>query len=211
VSGEPPGEKAEGVPCTGVTRVDELSGCCRARGRSPLRHCSWRAPAVSAAPLEREHYSFTDSFTFDDCGCVVQDEVTGQGLFMLKQGHAGDPTPYLFDNYDVTETITNPANGEWITITHNGLYKDLRITNVEGTVYDFVAIETGQPFVVRDMDGKVILRDRGNLVRYFTVDTLGDSDLDNDVFIEGSFSFVDHGAHPGFNFDFCAMLTEQIG
>lgn len=169
------------------------------------------APAVSAAPLVREHYSFTESFTFDDCGFLVEGEVTGHGLFMLKQGHAGDPTPYLFDNYDVTETLTNPANGEWITITHNALYKDVRITNVEGTVYDFVAHETGQPFVVRDMDGKVIIRDRGNLVHMFTVDTQGDSDLDNDVFIEGSFSFVDHGKHPGFTFDFCAMLTEQIG
>ena len=82
---------------------------------------------------------------------------------------------------------------------------------MEGTVYDFVAHESGQPFVIRDMDGNVILRDRGNLVHMFTVDTQGDSDLENDVFIEGSFSFVDHGAHPGFTFDFCAMLTEQIG
>ena len=169
------------------------------------------APAVSAAPLVREHYSFTDSYTFGDCGFLAEGEVTGHGLFMLKRGHAGDPTPYLFDNYDVIETITNPANGEWITITHNGLHKDVRIKNVEGTVYDFVTHETGQPFVVRDMDGNVILRDRGNLVTTFTVDTQGDSDLGNDVFVEDSFSFVSHGAHPGFDLDFCAMLTEQIG
>ena len=169
------------------------------------------APTVSAAPLEREHYSFTDSFPAEDCGLDLWIDVTGSGLFMLKQGHAGDPTPYLFDNYNVTETITNLANGEWITITHNALYKDVRIRNVEGTVYDFVAHETGQPFVVRDMDGNVIIRDRGNLVHMFTVDTQGDSDLENDVFIEGSFSFVDHGSHPGFTFDFCAMLTEEIG
>jgi hypothetical protein len=207
----PQGEIAEDVPMDGLSRVRRTLRLLQSAGAISAAALLLATPAVSASPLVREHYSFTDSFTFDDCGFLVQDEVTGQGLFMLKQGHAGDPTPYLFNNYDVTETITNPANGEWITITHNGLYKDVRITNVEGTVYDFVAHETGQPFVVRDMDGDVILRDRGNLVTFFTVDTQGDSDLDNDVFIEGSFSFVDHGAHPGFNFDFCAMLTEQIG
>jgi hypothetical protein len=169
------------------------------------------APAAQAAQLEREHYSFTDSFTFDDCGFPIVDDIVAEGLFMLKKGTAGDPTPRYFDNYNVVETITNADTGEWFTITHQGLYKDLKITKVSGTIYQFTAIETGQPFVVRDSDGNVVLRDRGNLVRSFQVDTKGDSDLENDEFIEGSFSFIDHGAHPGFVTDFCDIATDLIG
>jgi hypothetical protein len=41
------------------------------------------------------------------------------------------------------------------------------------------------------------VRDRGVLFTTFVVDTLGDSDLDNDVFIDGSFSLLkDAGSHP---------------
>jgi hypothetical protein len=180
-------------------------------GAVALSIAALMAPAAYAAPIEREHYSFTDSFTFDDCGFPGITDLVGHGVFMLKKGVAGDPTPRVFDNYDVLETVTNADTGKWFTISHNGLYKDLKITLVSGTIYQFTAIETGQPFVVRDSEGNVVLRDRGNLVRYFQVDTKGDSDLGNDEFIEGSFSFTDHGAHPGFVADFCEIANDLIG
>lgn len=164
---------------------------------------------AQAAPLDREHYSGTDSFDFDDCGFVIHDEVTFEGVFMLKAPRDPGAPPYLFDNYDNHETMT--ANGRTLTIDHQGLYKDLHITLVEGTTYQFVAMEAGQPFVVRDGDGNVLLRDRGVLRTTFQVDTMGDTDLDNDVFIDGSFSLLaDHGRHPGFYIDGCALLTDYF-
>ena len=166
-------------------------------------------PAAQAAPVEREHYSGSDSFDFDDCGFTVHEEVTFEGVFMLKAPRADGAPPYLFDNYEAHETLS--ANGRTLTIDHQGLYKDLHITLVEGTVYQFVAMEAGQPFVVRDEDGNVLIRDRGVLKSTFQVDTHGDTDLDNDKFIEGSFSVLaDNGRHPGFYVDFCEVLEDYF-
>jgi len=162
------------------------------------------APAASAAPLERENYSFTDSFTVD-CGFPIHNEVTGKGTFILKAPRTPGGPPYLMDNYEVHETLT--ANGRTLFVDHQGLYKDLHITLVEGTVYQFVSMESGRPFVVTDPEGNVLFRDRGLLVTTFQIDTQGDTDLGNDVFIDGSFELLaDHGRHPGFYIDACAEL-----
>jgi hypothetical protein len=164
------------------------------------------AGPVQAAPIEREHYSGSDSFTFDDCGFVITNDVVFEGLFMLKAPREDGAPPYLFDRYHVVETLT--ANGRTATVEHRGLYKDLRITHVEGTIYQFVAMEAGRPFTARDGDGNVLIRDRGVLVTTFQVDTKGDTDLENDEFIEGSWSLLkDAGSHPGFYIDFCEELT----
>ena len=170
------------------------------------------ADPADAAPLVREHYSGTDSFSFDDCGFTVEVSVHGSGLFKLRPGRHGDATPYYFDNYDVHLVYTNPDTGAWFTRDGNGMYKDLRIVNVGGTLYRFEAMEVGQPFVIRDSDGNVVMRDRGALRFGFTVDTLGDDNLDNDIFIEGTDELLaDNGRHPGFYADFCDIANDLIG
>jgi hypothetical protein len=164
------------------------------------------AGPAHAAPIEWEHYSGTDSFDFDDCGFVIHDDVVFDGVFMLKAPESPGAPPRLFDHYHSIETLS--ANGRTATIEHQGLYKDLHITQVEGTIYQFVAMEAGQPFIVRDADGNVLLRDKGVLFTTFQVDTKGDTDLSNDEFIDGSWSLLkDAGSHPGFYIDFCAVAT----
>jgi hypothetical protein len=160
------------------------------------------------------HYSYVDFFTYEDCGFPVDVSVHGNGQFRLRPGRHGDPTPYLFDNYEWHIVSTNPANGKWFREDGNGLYRDLHITQVEGTVYTFVAQETGRPYSLTAMDGTKVFVDRGRLLTTFQVDTKGDDDLGNDEFIEGSWALLDeNGSHPGFFFDgdFCEIVQDLIG
>lgn len=164
------------------------------------------------APADGKHYAWRDAFSYSDCGFQVNGTAWGSGMFKLKAGTAGDPTPRLTDNYENHAITTNPANGKWFREDGQGMYKDLRITNVSGTIYTFVAIETGRPYTLTDQDGNKVYFDRGNLVRQFTVDTKGDDNLDNDEFVDGSFSIIaDHGSHDGFNIaDWCADVVVPL-
>lgn len=168
------------------------------------------APAAEAAPLEREHYSGTvdDSFTDTECGDPISIAYHNDfsGVFMLKAGRRGDPTPYFFDNYASVETYTNVDNGKTGTITHNGMWKDLRIELIEGTVYRFTSVEPGRPVVVLGPNGERLVFDAGRIFWTFVVDTKGDADLSNDVFLEDP-SPEWAGPHPVLEgLDFCDFL-----
>jgi hypothetical protein len=171
------------------------------------------APAY-AKPLEQEHYSGTDAGSFQDCGLTIEYEVSFRGLFKLKSGRGGDPTPYLSDDYDWEGIQRNPANGKWFSERGNGAYKDLRITNLHGTVYRFVAQESGSPWRIQTSDGRTVVKDRGLLRYQFDVDTQGDADLSNDVFLDGPSLIADHGSHPLFHMtseEFCELVNDLLG
>ncbi len=169
--------------------------------------------SVAAAPLEREHYSFEDSDTFieTDCGdpITIDWTVTGSGVFMLKDRRPGGPTPpYYFDNYSSVETYTNVANDRTATVKHQGLYRDVQIKFVEGTVYQFTAMDSGRPIVVTGPNGERLVADRGGIRFTFLVDTQGDADLSNDVFIGDVSDPKVSGPHPVFvgDVDFCDLV-----
>jgi hypothetical protein len=166
------------------------------------------ATPVLAKPLVREHYSGTDSFLVEDgCGHDWNVEATFSGLFMLKSGRRGDATPYFFDNYRYHEVWTAVDDSSLVFIHEgNAMWKDLHITLVEGTVYNFQALEPGQPSVWRTGDGTLILRDRGSIIWDFTVDTHGDDDLSNDEFLFDVAPTI-RGPHPELlSEDLCAAL-----
>jgi hypothetical protein len=160
------------------------------------------------------HYSYVDQFTYSDCGLTVEGVVHNNGSFHLRPGHQGDATPYLFDNYEWHIVSTNPANGKWFREDGQGQYRDLHITNVEGTIYTFVSMETGRPYTLTDMNGNKVFADRGRLLTTFQVDTKGDDDLSNDEFIEGSFELLaDDGSHPFWHFEgeWCDIVNDLLG
>ena len=106
------------------------------------------------------------------------------------------------------------ADGDGFVVVINGMYKDLRITHVRGTIYRFVGIDVGQVYTVRTLDGKAVQRNRGLLKFTFLVDTKGDSNLNNDQFIPNSFRMLkDAGKHPDASAtdeEFCAVIEEAI-
>lgn len=170
------------------------------------------SPTAGARVIEREHYSGTFSHPEFLCSQVFQNEGTFHGNFMLKM-RGEQPTPYLFDNYYVREVQTN-ADGDGFVVVINGMYKDLAITHVRGTIYRFVGIDVGQVYTVRTLDGKAVQRNRGLLKFTFLVDTKGDSNLNNDQFIPNSFRMLkDAGKHPDASAtdeEFCAVIEEAI-
>jgi len=175
--------------------------------------------AVAAAPvaggtLEHEHYEGSDAGEWSDCGPTYEFEGSWSGLFTLKAGRAGDPTPYLTDNYEWDWINRNPENGKWFAEHGNGQYKDVKITNLGGTIYRFVAQESGSPYTIVTSDGQRISVDMGLLRYQFDVDTKGDSDLENDEFIEGSdVLLADHGSHPQWHRtqdEYCAIVNDLL-
>jgi hypothetical protein len=165
---------------------------------------------ANAAPIVNERYSGTESFT--ECG--FQGESSFSGRVMIK-----DATPatdgqffYAQDNYQYRDVITNPATGEFVIVRGNGIIKEIQPRQMEGSVFTFLTHEAGQPFVVEDSSGRVVLRDRGMITLSYVFDTLGDS-APGGVFLEDPVVVRVSGPHPGFEeaFDFCALLTSLIG
>jgi hypothetical protein len=166
--------------------------------------------AQAAPPLENIHYEFTDSSSFDDCGFTIESQVAGSGHFMVREIEGSDGQAFLgHDNYRYREVLTNPATGAWFVITGHALFKEMIGRQIDGDIWEFTAHEAGQPFVVEDSDGNVVLRDRGRLTFRAVFDTLGDGEPGGE-FIEQELTSIS-GPHPGFFADFCEIATELIG
>jgi hypothetical protein len=169
------------------------------------------ASPVSAAPLEGGHYSWTDSGT--ECGGYVR-ESSGGGVYMIKDAtpQTGGQFFYFQDNYWWRDVLTNPATGSWAIVRGNGIFKEVRAVPQTDTIVTYHTIEAGQPFVIEDMSGNVVLRDRGAIDVSYMFDTLGDS-APGGFYLEDPVVVRVAGPHPGFSetFDFCGFLAGLIG
>jgi hypothetical protein len=165
-------------------------------------------PAFAKA-VDGGSFSGTDSGI--ECGSFVR-ETTFSGSFTIK-----DATPatsgqffYFMQHVQYTDVITNPDTGAFFTVSGRSLFKELRAQLVEGSTFRYRTIEVGQPFVITDMNSKVVLRDRGLIEMSYVFDSLGDS-APGGVFLEDPILSRVAGPHPGLNFDFCALANQLIG
>src|SRR5919108_5455924 len=151
------------------------------------------APA-GATVVERGHYSDSYSFSYDDCGFDVLAEGTASGHFRIRAGKGKRDTAFfLNDNFSYTETHTNADTGAFLTITGNAVFNEIKATRLEGNIFEFEAVEAGQPFAVYDSAGNLVLRDRGAIHHHSLFDTLGD-DVPGGEFVEDLDADV-HGPH----------------
>lgn len=155
------------------------------------------AGSADATIFERFEYDGTDEVQFPICDILVDSTVEFSGHGHIRQGKNKQAGAFFFhDNFSVLETITNPANGKFFTISGNGIFKEIKATPRGDDVFEFVDIEAGQPFVVRDMDGNVVVRDRGLISFTYLFDTGGD-DVPGGTFLELLDVRV-AGPHPAF-------------
>ncbi len=169
--------------------------------------------ATPAGATVVDRGTYTDSYTdgYDDCGFEVLVEGTANGHFRVRAGKGKTATAFFVnDNYSYTETHTNADTGAFVTITGNAVFNEIKATRVEGNIFEFEAVEAGQPLRMYDSAGNLVLRDRGSIHHHALFDTGGDNEPGG-VPIEELPADV-HGPHPGFDPQtFCETITALIG
>jgi hypothetical protein len=163
-----------------------------------------------ATVIERGHYSGTEPFTDNGCGFTLNGVSTFHGQALLRVAKGGQAF-LVKDTFFFRDVLTNPDTGKWFVIRGHGVFHEIKATLVSGTIYEFVAIEAGQPFVIEDSAGHVVVRDRGVIRHTYLFDTLGDS-TPGGIFL-GETGTIVHGPHPGFadDFPFCEIAADLTG
>jgi len=167
-------------------------------------------PPAGAAIFERSVYANHYEFSYDGCGFPVDVAGDVELRYRIRTGTGPDEGAFFQqERYSFTETQTNPETGAFLTIERHGLSNEVKATRVSGSVFEFVAIDAGQPFSLYDANGDLVLRDRGSIRLRVVFDTLGDDEPGGEVVTE--FEPTLHGPHPAFGADWCAIITPLIG
>jgi hypothetical protein len=166
--------------------------------------------AQAAPPSENIHYENVDAGSTNACGFTMNFERTDSGHLMVREVEdSGSQTFLVHDNFKFRDVLTNPETGAFIVVRGHGLFREFTARHIGGDVWEFTAHEVGQPFVVEDSEGNIVLRDRGRVTFRAVIDTLGDSQPGG-ILLEEEITGV-HGPHPGLVPDICAIITDLIG
>jgi hypothetical protein len=169
------------------------------------------APA-QATVFEKGHFTFEESNTEDLCGIEVRHDFAISGHFRTRTGKRDlDQAFFGQSSSHITDTFTNLATEAFFTVEATLTEMDVKATPLGGNLFEFEFREAGMG-VVRDMDGNVVLRDRGVIWMRQVFDTLGDSRPGGEIKDESVIRVS--GPHPGFEQDdeaFCAAVHDLIG
>jgi hypothetical protein len=162
------------------------------------------AGPATATTAFRDRYSFDYSFSYP-CGSVdISVQGHTAGVFQVRVGKGSFDTAFFaHNNYAFSETHTNP-DGDVLVISGNGLFQETRAVPLGNNQFAFSSVNSGQPFIVRDADGNLLVRDRGTIRETIVFDTQGD-DVVGGIFVE-ELSFKVAGPHDGLGFDTCDIL-----
>jgi hypothetical protein len=94
-------------------------------------------------------------------------------------------------------------------LSGHALFWEVTARHVARDIWEFTAHETGQPFVVEDSEGNLVLRDRGRVTFRALFDTEGDGQPGG-ILLEDEVTGVS-GPHPGLDIDFCELASDLIG
>ena len=168
------------------------------------------AAAHAASPSAAENYQGVETGTMEDCGFSVEFQDTFSGRYSVRtvEGSGGEVL-LAQDSFRYRSVLTNPATGDWMVIRGNGVSRDMTATHLGGDLWEVTALYSGQPFVVEDSEGDVVVRDHGNLRTWSVVDTLGDGEPGGDIVDFGITGI--HGSYVGPELDFCDLLNDIIG
>lgn len=181
-----------------------------------LASCLLVAPSSQArGGLEvYDEGTYDEPYAYDDDECEFPLRVEGRTWGRYKNYVVPDSDRQAFlahDWYHWRETVTNPANGKKLHLSGRGYFREVRARHVEGTVWDFISIDSGVPYVIRDARGRVILADHGKIVIKQRFDTLGDG-------VPGGEPVGDpivlriRGSFPSYepDFDYCAIAAKYL-
>ena len=166
--------------------------------------CLLVAGSAMASVGFRDRYSNDYAFTYDCGGTEISVVGHSEGLFFVRIGKGDRDTAFFaHDNYAFSETHTNP-DGDVLVISGNGLFQETKAVPLGNNEFAFSAVNSGQPFTVRDEAGNLLVRDRGTIRATIVFDTQGD-DVPGGIFVE-EVSVSVAGPHDGLGFDTCDIL-----
>ena len=176
---------------------------------------SLAAAAVPAAPASATIYERlravdepTIPWSYDDCGPAIAVEGVFNGRVIIKQGTGPKAGTFpVLDRFSLVETHTNTLTGASFTVRVTSVFNEVQARRVEGDVFEFTAVETGQPMVVEDADGRVVLRDRGAVRYTFLFDTGGD-DVPGGTYLTDFLPADPHAPRPSWTTDWCALALD---